>query len=117
MRTALFAMFRRFGDRLFSLLPLLYLIWSLPFLFAIALIVPPGGQADEPEHFARAAHVARGGIMAQEQGMLGVDPAVTAITDPFASAHHRPEIKATADQFTTAGSVRWTGSTADLWYP
>src|SRR5215210_2549766 len=94
--------FKRFGDRVFSLLPLLYLLWSLPFLFAIALIVPPGGQADEPERFARAAHVSAGGMVADKQSIIKVDPAIEAIMQPFASARFRPEIKATAAQFAAA---------------
>jgi uncharacterized membrane protein len=117
MLTEFFAMFRRFGDRLFCLLPLLYLIWSLPFLFAIALIVPPGGQADEPEHFARAAHVAAGGVLADKDGMLKVDPAIAAAMLPFAAARFHPEIKATAAQFAPASSVRWTGTQTDAFHP
>jgi uncharacterized membrane protein len=117
MITAFFTPFQRFKDDLFRLLPLLYLVWSLPILFAIILIVPPGGQADEPEHFARAAHVAAGGALADKQGMLKVDPAISAVMLPFASGHFHPEIKATSAQFTTASSVRWSGSTADLFYP
>jgi uncharacterized membrane protein len=117
MSIAFLAFVNRFRDGLISLLPLVYLIWSLPFLFAIVLIVPPGGQADEPEHFARAAHVAAGWVLADEQGMLKVDPAIAAAMLPFASARFHPEIKATAAQFAAAHSVTWSGEEADAFYP
>lgn len=96
-----------FGGRA---LPVLYAAWALPFLLLLAWVTPPWQNPDEPLHFARAVHVARGGFVGWRQyGTTGgeSDRQIYAAYDAVRHAAMQPAERLSRADLARSQAVKW----------
>lgn len=103
---------RTLSDRL----PLLWLLWSIPFGLSIAWITPPWQNPDEPAHFLRMAQISSGGMIGHRypaQGVVGgeVDPGIIAAFSVYTDMLFHRARKDTQELETRARGPHWSGQT------
>jgi uncharacterized membrane protein len=104
----------------FSLLPVLYLAFTLPLLLSLALVTPLWQNPDEPLHMARIVQIAHGGLFGwRDWGTTGgvSDPAIYESYRPVQHAAMRPAERLTRQDLRAAEAVRWSRQTTYTSFP
>ncbi len=106
----------------------LFLAWSLPLLLAIAVVVPPWANSDEPFHMLRAVNVAHGHVLGERLPVLTAggaivpvsggpsDPAIYAAFEPLRPLAFRPWLRLTGADLRAANAVKWHRVTAFAYF-
>ena len=100
-------------------IPKLYVIWVLPFLFALVWLIPPWQHPDENAHFLRAAQIADGMIVGYRFGSTAggrSDPAIVAALLPFNSVPFHPDVRVTEAMYASA-RFHWSGKRQVIEFP
>jgi uncharacterized membrane protein len=99
---------------------LLFLLYAVPLLLAIALITPAWQEPDEPFHLLRAVQIAHGGLLGTRAwGSAGgnSDPAIYRAYEPVRLVAMHGERRITRAALAASAAVRWQSTTAYTPFP
>jgi uncharacterized membrane protein len=99
---------------------LLFLLYAVPLLLAIALITPAWQEPDEPFHLLRAVQIAHGGLLGTRAwGSAGgdSDPAIYRAYEPVRLVAMHGERRITRAALAASAAVRWQPSTVYTPFP
>jgi hypothetical protein len=103
--------------RFSNALPVLYLAWAMPFLVALAWLMPPFQNPDEADHYLRAVQIARGEVfafrLARPTGESPPnsgghsDPGIVAANTPFSHLAFKPQQRVHKADYDTARLINF----------
>ena len=105
-----------FLDRVNRFLPLLYLAWSLPVLWIVAVVTPPWQNPDEPAHMNRIAQIADGQLLGHRFGSEAggvTDVTIMQSVAPLNTVIAHGDRRVSLKTMTKAGQVRWGAQARD----
>jgi uncharacterized membrane protein len=99
---------------------LLFLLYVLPLVLAIAIITPPWQEPDEPFHLMRAVQIAHGGLLGTRAwGSAGgaSDAAIYRAYEPLRPIAMHGENRLTRTALAASGAVQWQSQTSYTPFP
>lgn len=103
--------FMRFIAGAGAILPVLYLVWALPFVVVLVWTIPPWSNPDEPQHMLRVVELANGELLGHRDGPHDAggisNAAVYDAARPLEEINHHPERKVSASILKSSEDIGW----------